>query len=69
MLYVESIVLADRNLNVPCESGIRYPSLVAMLNRRDMSWQMMVYFSAIFFYIPAGTLLYVVYMLMYMYAP
>jgi hypothetical protein len=39
---VESITLADRNLNVPCESGIRYPSLVAMLNRRDMSWRMTV---------------------------
>ena len=39
---VESIALADRNLNVPCESGIRYPSLVAMLNRRDMRWRMTV---------------------------
>jgi hypothetical protein len=33
---VESVALADRNLNVPCESGIRYPTLVAMLNRQDM---------------------------------
>ena len=39
---VESKALADRNLNVPCESGIRYPSLVAMLNRRDMRWRMTV---------------------------
>jgi hypothetical protein len=31
---VESHALADRNFNVPCESGIRYPSLVAMLNRQ-----------------------------------
>ena len=35
---VETIALADRNLNVPCESGIRYPSLIAMLNRDDMRW-------------------------------
>jgi hypothetical protein len=36
---VESHALADRNFNVPCESGIRYPSLVAMLNRREMMWR------------------------------
>jgi hypothetical protein len=36
---VESVALADRNLNVPCESGIRYPSLVAMLNRENMMWR------------------------------
>ena len=36
---VESVALADRNLNVPCESGIRYPSLVAMLNRQDLLWR------------------------------
>ncbi len=37
---VESVALADRNLNVPChgESGIRYPSLVAMLNSEQMLW-------------------------------
>ena len=35
---VETVALADRNFNVPCESGIRYPSLIAMLNRRDMRW-------------------------------
>jgi hypothetical protein len=33
---VESVALADRKLNVPCESGIRYPKLVAMLNHKDM---------------------------------
>ena len=38
---VETVALADCNLkilNMPCESesGIRYPSLVAMLNRREM---------------------------------
>ena len=36
---VESVALADRNLNVPCESGIRYPSLMVMMNRRQMAWQ------------------------------
>ena len=66
---VESVVLADRNFNVPCESGIRYPSLVAMLNRREMTWQMTVWFTAIFSYIPVGTLLYGVYTFMYVYAP
>jgi hypothetical protein len=29
---VECIALSDRNLNVPCESGICYPSLLVMLN-------------------------------------
>ena len=36
---VETHALADRNFNVPCELGIRYPSLVAMLNRREMMWR------------------------------
>jgi len=36
---VETHALADRNFNVPCESGIRSPSLVAMLNRREMIWR------------------------------
>ncbi len=35
---VECVALADRNFNVPCESGIRYPSLIAMLNHRQMMW-------------------------------
>ncbi len=37
---VETLALAasDSNLNVQCESGIRYPSLIAMLNRREMRW-------------------------------
>ena len=32
--------------NVPCESGFRYPSLVAMLNRREMMWRstVIIYF-------------------------
>ncbi len=29
---VECVALSDCNLNVPCESGIRYPSLLTMLN-------------------------------------
>jgi hypothetical protein len=33
---VERSALTDRNLNVPYESGIRYPSLVAVLNRQLM---------------------------------
>ena len=30
---VESVALADRNLNLPCESGLCYPSHVVMLTR------------------------------------
>jgi hypothetical protein len=30
---IESVALADSNFNVACETGIHYPSLVAMLNR------------------------------------
>jgi hypothetical protein len=36
---VDCVALADRNFNVPCESGIRYPSLIAMMNRRQMMWR------------------------------
>jgi hypothetical protein len=36
---LECVALADRNFNVACETGIRYPSLVAMLNRRSMLWR------------------------------
>ncbi len=39
---VECLALADRNMNIPCESGIRYPSLTAMLNSRDMYWRITV---------------------------
>jgi hypothetical protein len=42
---VECLALADRNMNIPCESGIRYPSLTAMLNRRDMYWRITVRFQ------------------------
>ena len=36
---VESVALSDRNFNLACETGIRYPTLVAMLNRRSMMWR------------------------------
>jgi hypothetical protein len=36
--HVECAALSDRNFNLACETGIRYPSLVAMLNRRSMMW-------------------------------
>jgi hypothetical protein len=41
---VERVALSDRNLNVPCESGIRYPSLLVMLNRRQTQSKMSVMF-------------------------
>jgi hypothetical protein len=37
--HVEHIALADSNFNLACEAGIRHPSLIAMLNRRDMLWR------------------------------
>jgi len=58
---VESLALADRNLNVPCESGIRYPSLVAMLNREEMLWRMTVFLyihTCVYHNIPVHTSLY-----------
>ncbi len=39
---VELCTLADRNHNVPCELGIRYPSLVAMQNRPLMTSRILV---------------------------
>jgi hypothetical protein len=44
---VERVALSDRNLNVPCESGICYPSLLAMLNRRQQKSKMSVMFCLI----------------------
>jgi hypothetical protein len=49
---VECVALADRNLNVPCESGIRYPSLIAMMNRHDMRWRMAVMSYVVHLHIP-----------------
>ncbi len=36
---VECAALADLKFKVPCETGICYPSLLAMINRRDMLWR------------------------------
>ena len=58
---VECVALADRNLNVPCESGIRYPSLIAIMNRHDMLWRMAVMSSVITLHIPV----YIMYILVY----
>ena len=44
---VERVALSDRNLNVPCESGIRYPSMLAMLNRPQQQSKMSVMFCLI----------------------
>jgi hypothetical protein len=44
---VERVALSDRNLNVPCESGIHYPSLLAMLNHRQQTSKMSVMFCLI----------------------
>ena len=44
---VERVALSDRNLNVPCESGIRYPSLLAMLNRRHTQSKLSVIFALV----------------------
>ena len=56
---VETIALADRNFNVPCESGIRYPSLTAMLNPREMLWRPSVRpYSCMYLYILVYTVLY-----------
>jgi hypothetical protein len=43
--HVERVALADRNFNLACETGIRYPTLVAMLNRRSMMWRTTVKFD------------------------
>ena len=39
---VEQIALADRNHNLPSETGLWYPSLVAMFNRHLMTSQISV---------------------------
>jgi hypothetical protein len=45
---VERVALSDRNLNVPCESGIRYPSLLVMMNRRQTQSRMSVMLCLIY---------------------
>ncbi len=42
--HVERVALAGCNFNLACETGIRYPSLVAMLNHRAMLWRASVIF-------------------------
>ena len=65
---VETAALADRNLNVQCESGIRYPSLVVMLNRREMCWLPSVCTKCIIcLHIPLDTFLYLVKHVIYLY--
>jgi hypothetical protein len=36
---LDCIALADHNFNVPCESGIHYPSLMAMMHQQDLCWR------------------------------
>ena len=48
---VERFALADRNLNMPCELGIRNPSLVAIHNRQLMTSRMTVIHSVIYVHI------------------
>jgi hypothetical protein len=44
---VECVALSDRNLNVPCESGIRYPSMLVMHNCVQTQSKMSVMFCLI----------------------
>ncbi len=44
---VECVALFDRNLDVPCESGIRYPSFLVMLNCRQTQSKISVMLSLI----------------------
>ena len=60
---VESVALSDRNFNLVCETGIRYPTLVAMLNRRSMMWRTTVIFHDVYVY----TWLYLVHIRTYKY--
>ena len=46
----ECIALSDRSFNLTCETGIRYPSLVAMLNRPSMLWCMTVIYHDVHVY-------------------
>ncbi len=47
---VESVALVYSNFNIACETGILYPSLVAMLNRRSMLWRATVIFHVVHVY-------------------
>ena len=58
---VETDALAGRNFNVPCESGIRYPSLIAMLNPLEMLWRPAVHtYYCMYLFILVHTILYFV---------
>ncbi len=59
---VECAALADHNFNVPCKTGIHYPSLLTMINCRDMLWRPTVTFCNVNVY----TLTYLVYTLTYL---
>jgi hypothetical protein len=39
---VECLALADRIMNLPCETGIRDRSLTAVHNHRDLMWRISV---------------------------
>ena len=39
---VERAALSDRNLNVPCKSGICYPSMLVMLHRLQTQSKILV---------------------------
>ncbi len=74
---VDCVAPADRNFNVPCESGIRYPSLIAIMNsRRQMMWRkavmchnVCVHILPCTLYIVQYTQLYMVYTLLTWYFP
>jgi hypothetical protein len=62
---VECIPLADSNFNVPCESGISYPSLMAMMHQRDLCWRKAV----MYIYILAYTFINQVHQSIYVHIP
>ena len=45
---VESVALSDRNFNLACETGIQYPTLVAMLNSQSVLWRTTVIFHDVY---------------------
>ena len=45
---VESVALSDSNFNLACETGIQYPTLVAMLNRQSLLWRTTVIFHDVY---------------------
>ena len=47
---IESVALSDRNFNLACETGIQYPTLAAMLNRRSMMWRTTVRYHHVYVY-------------------